>query len=160
MTISIQDAANIINYLYAAQAITVTDNQHAVWADYINSEMPELQPRDIPASARRAIKDWSQHGRAWKIDPQQFVTAARAIRADRVGRHMIPDAPMSISGGDEYSTYMQTYRLAIADGYTPEQANTISWEAVGRPEDSDPSAVTAAPERIQEILNQTKVKQP
>lgn len=86
MAITPQDAANIINYLYAAQAITVTDNQHAVWADYLNHEMPELHPPDIPASARLAIKQWSEHGRSWKIDVQRFVAAARKIRTDRINK--------------------------------------------------------------------------
>lgn len=155
MTISVQDAANIINYLYAAQAITVTDNQHAVWADYINAEMPELHSRDIPVSARRAIKDWSEHGRAWKIDVHQFVRAAKAIRADRVRKRGHIEPPLVLEG-DEYGIYQAAYRYAIAGGATNDEANTFAWGEVGRPEEPDPPQIEPTPERIQEILNKAR----
>lgn len=155
MTISVKDAANIINYLYAAQAITVTDNQHAVWADYINSEMPELQPRDIPASARRAIKDWSQHGRAWKVDPQQFVNAARAIRRERLGRFQLPTAPSDIES-NEYRPYMDRYNLAISDGESPETADRLARELVGRPAPAEPATLTGPPTHLQQLITRFK----
>lgn len=157
MTITVQDAANIINYLYAAQAITVTDNQHAVWADYINAEMPELQPRDIPVSARLAIKRWSQHGRAWKIDVEQFLAAARSIRADRIA---VVGTNVPLPPGlpaDDTTAYIKAVHKALGDGATPAQAEQAALAEVGH----IPTAhITADPDRIHQILTQAKVKQP
>lgn len=155
MSITVQDAANIINYLYAAQAITVTDNQHAVWADYLNAEIPELQPKDIPLAARRAIKDWAETGRRWKIDVHQFALAYRAIRGDRVRKAGYIEAPYDLDS-DEGSIYQAAYRYAIAGGATKDEADTFARNEVGKPAPATPPQLTGPPPTLEKFINKIK----
>jgi len=155
VTITVKDAANIINYLYAAQAITVTDNQHAVWADYINAEMPELLPRDIPVSARLAIKQWSQHGRAWKIDVQKFVDAARKIRADRiaiVGTNV--PLPFGLPAGKHQAYKAAVYR-ALGDGHPLSTAEATARREVDHQDDD--VKLVGPPPTLEKFI--TKIKE-
>lgn len=110
------DAMNVLKYLAGAQAITLTEDQDAVWADYINDSLPQAQPADLLPAARRAVRDWSQGGRAWRVDVERFVSAVRAIRADRITAvGVLPTPPAELTAGEAVQWQRALVRL-IGDG--------------------------------------------
>ena len=80
-------AATVVNYLYAAQTISVVDDQDVVWADYLNAEIPEVLASDLLPACRQAIRDWAASGRSWRIDVGRYADAVRKLRRQRGGRH-------------------------------------------------------------------------
>lgn len=129
------DAAQAINYLYAAQAITVTDDQAAVWADYLNAELPDAQQGELLPAARRCLKDWAANQRQWKVDLPRFVETVRKIRRERVRAEtqargqLIPAEPLPV--GEELEWKQQAIKQ-IGMGASRLQAEKTAWAAIGR----------------------------
>lgn len=145
-----QHATDIINYLYAAQAITVTENQHKAWADYINHAIPDFHPRDIEPAARLAIKRWSEHGRQWRIDVAQFVRAAQAIRHERLEPYgtnipLPPGLP-----ADQHLAFIEAFKQAIRGGATENQAKTYGLHVVDFV--PTPGDLTGPPENLAALI--------
>lgn len=61
MTVTTRTAAQAIAYLHAAGFLIVTEDQDAVWADYLNSR--GIEDRDILPAVRLAISRASAHQR-------------------------------------------------------------------------------------------------
>ena len=132
MTITPLDAANAINYLLAAQALTVMDNQETVWADYLNHEAPQARPADLLPACRAAIKAWSSGGRKWRIDVEEYAKAIRTIRAQRIdAAGLLPYPPHGLDG-TQSTTWERALRGALADGETIHSAEALAYQATGR----------------------------
>lgn len=132
MTITPLDAANAINYLLAAQALTVMDNQETVWADYLNHEAPQARPADLLPACRAAIKAWSSGGRKWRIDVEEYAKAIRTIRADRItAAGLLPYPPSGLDGNASVA-WERALRGALADGETLHTAEALAYQAIGR----------------------------
>lgn len=150
------DAMNVLRYLAGAQAITLTEDQDAVWADYINAEVPQAQPADLLPAARRAVRDWSQGGRAWRVDVERFVAAARAIRADRItAAGVLPTPPAELTAGEAVQWQRALVRL-IADGATVADATAAADQLVGytRPPEIEDGPVMD----VKELINNARSK--
>lgn len=132
MTITPLDAANAINYLLAAQALTVMDNQETVWADYLNHEAPQARPADLLPACRAAIKAWSSGGRKWRIDVEEYAKAIRTIRAQRIDAAGLLPYPPSGLDGSASATWERALRGALADGETLHTAEALAYQSIGR----------------------------
>ena len=136
------EAANAINYLYAAQAINVTDGQAAVWADYLNAEIPGILPQDLLPAARQALKQWGNNRKTWKIDLPTFAHAVRAVRRQRVDeytREHGPLEPASDLDGADYVLWLRTAHQEIQDGNTnPRSVEASAYQAIEQPNPSAP----------------------
>lgn len=127
------DAMNVLRYLAGAQAITLTEDQDAVWADYINAEVPDARPMDLAPAARLAIKEWSRQGRAWRIDVDRFAQAVRKVRADRMPADV--DIPRLLGDditGAQSIAFDRHVRRLLADGESIAAAEAAAYAAVGR----------------------------
>lgn len=126
--ISQTDGANVIQYLLGAQAIIVTEGAATVWADFISHEAPEIKSADLLPAARRAIRDWSDGGRAWKVDPQAFVRAARKVRGDRiVAAGALPEPPADLPVSKAV-VWQRRVRELLGDGLPRAQAIATACE--------------------------------
>lgn len=127
-------AADAINYLYAAQAVTPVDGMARVWADYINDALPDCQPGDLLPACREAVRTWAQDQRAWRIDTERYTQAIRTVRHRRVeeatgGRQLLPD------GIDDPEVELEWRRHAMAAlhaGASRVQAEAAAWEHINR----------------------------
>ena len=154
MTITPLDAANAINYLLAAQALTVMDNQETVWADYLNHEAPQARPADLLPACRAAIKAWSSGGRKWRIDVEEYARAIRTIRAQRIdAAGLLPYPPASLDG-TQSTTWERALKTAIADGRDVETAELAAYAAIGQTKSPEPVYLTD-PDRIRNIIERT-----
>lgn len=129
-------AADVTNYLYAAQALTPVDGMSAVWADYVNDEIPQLDAKDLLPAARLCLKKWANENRSWKVDLPRFVEACRFIRRGRLdeykSKHGDP-APEGDLTVEEYNQWRQSAIDAICAGETkPEVVATTAWSAINR----------------------------
>ena len=146
-----KDAADAINYLLAAQAITVVDNQDRVWADYLNSEIPDVTATDLLPACRDSVRAWSQSGRKWRIDVEEFTGAIRRIRRARLDAA----GPAPASGLDPAPEvehrFQRAWIRAIAAGATVERAAEVAYQRAGL---TPPPRVDAPadPERVRQIL--------
>ena len=125
-------AADAINYLFAAQAISVVDNQDAVWADYINDAIPDCQPTDLLPACREAVRTWAQDQRAWRIDTERYTRAIRTVRHRRVeeatgGRPLLPDG---IDDPEVELEWRRAARAALIAGAPRDQAEAAAWDRI------------------------------
>lgn len=121
-------AAQALKYLVAAGAMNAVDDQHVVWADYINHEAPATQTRDLLPAARLCLKRWAANPRMWKVDLPRYVQAINAVRSQRV-RDALGDKPLHPPfdlDGNQYLDWMQTVRRGVADGMSREEAETVA----------------------------------
>lgn len=136
MTITPSQAIDAVNYLVASRALTVTDHQGEVWADYLNHEVNDPQPYELLPACRRAIKDWRAGGRGFQVDVETFAMAVRAIRRERVDADEQANGQPSPAGLDDEpvvrNRWLDARRHAIELGATPERADAAAWAAVGR----------------------------
>lgn len=133
--ITARDAANVLNYLLAAQAVTVVDGAAAVWADYVSTEAPEVKPDDLAPATRQAIRDWSDGGRAWKIDPQALVRAARRVRGDRItAAGQLPIPPIDLPPGIDMKWFRRVREL-VGDGKPIKEAIVTACRELNIPPD-------------------------
>lgn len=126
-------AADAINYLFAAQAISVVDNQDAVWADYLNAEIPDAQPSDLLPAARLAIHDWAASGRSWRIDVGRYADALRKLRRQRVEDATKVQAlvPEGIEDPMVELDWKRAATKALMDGVTRGEAERVAWRSIG-----------------------------
>lgn len=126
-------AADAINYLFAAQAISVVDNQDAVWADYLNAELPDALPHDLLPAARIAIHDWAASGRSWRIDVGRYADAVSKLRRQRVEDATKRGAltPEGVDDPQEWHRWLQEAIRRLMDGATRQQAETAAYRHIG-----------------------------
>ena len=127
-------AADAINYLYAAQAVQPVDGMARVWADYINNAIPDCQPRDLLPACREAVRTWAQDQRAWRIDTERYARAIRTVRHSRVeeatgGRPLLPDG---IDDPEVELEWRRAARAALIAGATRDQAEAAAWDQINR----------------------------
>jgi hypothetical protein len=146
-------AADAVNYLVAAGALSPIKDMDAVWADYVNAEIPDVEARELLPAARRAIRDWAREGRAWKVDVGRYVTAIRVERSDRVTREIQANGQLIPEGLGDHPVLEAEWKhaalSALGRGATREQAQAAAWHAVGvrqlieePPEHHDTAALT------------------
>ena len=128
-------AANVLKYLVAAGAMNAVEDQHVVWADYINHEYPETQPSDLLPAARTCLTAWSSGTTGWKVDLPQYAKAIRRLRHDRVeqalaGKPLLPEGELDPS---EYLEWVREARRAVGDGASRQQASDHAWNHIGKP---------------------------
>ncbi|WP_172121438.1 hypothetical protein [Actinomyces faecalis] len=132
--ISELDAANALNYLLAARALTVVDGQARVWADYLNHEIDDPRPAELLPACRRAIRQWARENRSWQVDVERYAANIRAARRERmdhaIDTHGRPD-PAGLGGEPKVENAWRTaWMRAVWHGEPdPEQA---AWDAIGR----------------------------
>lgn len=132
-----RQALDVLNYLFAANAITVTDHQDHVWADYLNAPetgLPGLQTGELLPAARRAIKDWADGGRAWRISVEHYAHALRQARRDRLEHDRLENGaltPEGIDTGADHRKWMQAATHNIMLGRSRAHAVRAAYEAVG-----------------------------
>jgi hypothetical protein len=126
-------AATVVNYLYAAQTISVVDDQDVVWADYLNAEIPEVLASDLLPACRQAIRDWAASGRSWRIDVGRYADAVRKLRRQRVVDATKRGAltPDGVDDPQEWHRWLQEATRRLMDGATREQAETAAYEHIG-----------------------------
>ena len=158
MTITEIQAADAINYLVAARALTVVDHQADVWADYLNHEIDDPGGDELLPACRHAIRTWRQDGRTWQIDVESYAQSIRRIRRERldavIGAHGRPD-PEGL--GDEprvEQAWRNAWRRAIERGAAHERAVASAWRAIGRtpPPPAIGSGGPSGPERARCVL--------
>lgn len=132
-----KQAADAINYLFAAQAIQPVDAMDAVWSDYANAEIPDLSPADLLPAARLCLKRWASEGRSWKVDLPRFVEACRAIRRVRweawKQQHgeIYPDHPEL--SPEQVNSWVRAARAAILAGKTSRpEIEACAWQTIGQ----------------------------
>ena len=134
MTVTAAQAANVLNYLAAAQAVTLMDNADAVWADFLNNDCPAAKPTDLLPAARRALHDWSRTGRTWRIDAGRFSAAVKAVRQDRLNTdqktHGHVNAPRDLPPATG-NRWKATVEEAIRDGQARGAAEAHAWRTIG-----------------------------
>ena len=126
-------AATVVNYLYAAQTISVVDDQDVVWADYLNAEIPEVLASDLLPACRQAIRDWAASGRSWRIDVGRYGDAVRKLRRQRVEdatkvKALIPEG---IKDPMVELEWKRVATRALMDGATREQASEVAYRHIG-----------------------------
>lgn len=109
--ISERDAANVLRYLLAAQAITATDDQAAVWADYLNHDLTDLNADELLPAARLALSQWSRE-RAWKLDLPRYADAIRYNRRQQIAAYTRLHGPPQPEGDLDGITYLKRLRAA------------------------------------------------
>lgn len=129
--------ADVTNYLFAAQALTPVEGMSAVWADYVNAEVPDMSETDLLPAARQCLKTWAAEGRSWKVDLPRFVQAVRKVRRDRlsiaVDAHGDFTVHSAVTDPGEFLRFKQVTQTAFLDGATVEQAQAAGFAALGRP---------------------------
>lgn len=132
-----KQAADAINYLFAAQAIQPVDAMDAVWSDYANAEIPDLSPADLLPAARLCLKRWVSEGRSWKVDLPRFVEACRAVRRVRweawKQQHgeIYPDRPDLTP--DQVNDWRRAVQAAIYAGRTDRpEIEAHAWQQIGQ----------------------------
>lgn len=134
MSITPTEAANVINYLLAAGAITVVDHQADVWADYLNEEI-DPEPQELLPATRLAIRTWSSNDRQWKVDVDKVRQAIISKRTDRINEaqsrrirtylgNNLPNFPRKL----EWEAYANK-RIARGDDY--DDAVSSAWKHIG-----------------------------
>lgn len=132
-----RQALDVLNYLFAANAITVTDHQDRVWADYLNAPetgLSGLQASELLPAARRAIKDWADSGRAWRISVEHYAHALRQARRDRLEHDRLENGALTPEGvytGADHRKWMQAATHNIMLGRSRAEAVQAAYEAVG-----------------------------
>lgn len=138
------DAANAVSYLAVAGATPVMDRQGEVWADYLNHDV-DPTPKELPAATRRAIHEWANEGRSYRIDVARLARSIRRERADRVRAE--EDArgalmPAGLTGEPAVEAAWRRAALgAVGAGASREDAETHAWRAIGRT--PPPPAITS-----------------
>lgn len=152
--ITTEQARGIINYLYAARAIKVTRHQDEVWANYINGEIPDLNPRDCDPASRRAIKTWSEQGRTWEIDVARWVRAAQEVREARLrpyGTNI--ELPPGIPA-NKGNTYIEAFKQAVRGGATENEAKRYGLQQADFT--PKPAKLVGPPPTLEKFINKIK----
>lgn len=130
-----KDMADVTNYLYAAQALTPVDGMSAVWADYVNAEIPDLAASDLLPAARLCLKKWAHEGRSWKVDLPRFVEACRYLRRERwqafKSEHgdLYPEGDLTSA---EFTKWRAGLISSVQQGASCEAAEAFAWQQIGR----------------------------
>lgn len=158
MTVTAVQANVAANNLTAWGAWASRDMQGPAWADYLNHEVPDIEPDELEAACRTAFRDWNRSGRGWQINVDHVAQAVRRIRRERldavIGAHGRPD-PEGL--GDEpriEQAWRNAWRRAIERGASHERAVASAWRAIGRtpPPPAIGSGGPAGPERARRVL--------
>lgn len=146
-------AATVVNYLYAAQTIQVTDDQDVVWADYINAEIPDADGSDLLPAARATIRDWAAKGRSWRIDVGRYVDALHKLRRDRVDAATKTRALLPV-GIDDPMVELEWRRAAtraLMGGAPRDVAESQAYAAIDMP---TPALLASAHHEVKQLTNQ------
>ena len=134
MSVTAAAMTNMLNYLFAAGALNVRDDQPAVWVDYVGFACPDVRDQDLLPAARDAIREWAGNNRSWQVDAARFAAAVRRVRNQRVAddesRHGQITAPNL--DGQAATRWLQAVRRAVADGACRAEAEAAAWAVVGR----------------------------
>ena len=126
-------AAGVLKYLVAAGALNAIDDQHVVWADYLNNEFPETLPADLLPAARLCLAEWASGKHGWKVDLPRYAKSVRTIRRKRIektlgGRPLLPQGELN---PEKYLTWMRVARRMLGDGATLQEATERAWNTLG-----------------------------
>lgn len=132
-----QQMADVTNYFYAAQALNPVEGMSAVWADYVNAELPELTPDELLPASRDCLKTWAAEGRTWRVDLPRFVASCKKIRKARVTAYQqkygdpVPEGDLPV---DAWLAWKKAATLEImrSDDATPQTVASHAWEAIGQ----------------------------
>ena len=114
------DAANLLEYPMAAQAVIATDDQPTVWADYLSTEIPDITARDLLPTAKLVIKDWERGGSRGKIGLPSYAAAVARLHQGRIDAYVSMHSPLdpqyNITDSLEYKTWQEAARGAVEAG--------------------------------------------
>lgn len=128
-------AADVTNYLMASQALTAVEGMSAVWADYLNAEIPNIHSADLLPAARDCLKTWAKEGRSWRVDLPRYAQAVQRVRKRRRDQFKQTHADPLAVGVDasDYPAWIAAYRQAASlPGATYDQVLSVAYQAIGR----------------------------
>ncbi|MFJ4168353.1 hypothetical protein ACIPY3_02470 [Paenarthrobacter sp. NPDC089714] len=124
MTMTNEEAVELVAYLNRAGLVIAMEGQAAVWRD----SLYDVTFADAQVAAREMVRAGAVRERF--ATPADLFRAVKRLRAGRIGGRVAPAPPMPLEPAAEL-LFGRAYLWALGSGATEEQADAVACKRVG-----------------------------